>query len=125
MTKREKRARKVASLKREIDWRLANARQRAAKNLELITSQASADPERPWGERTVGDVAMLKMAEWHESEKRALKMASAPVQAFGVVFLPPQAQSEDDWEKFAAETERKAIETTAVQALPPKSEDAA
>lgn len=52
-----------------------------------------------WKERSVADVAALQIATIHEANERANKLAQRPQIQLGVVVVPAQSPSIEDWER--------------------------
>lgn len=99
-----------------VEAKISEIRKKAVDKLSAMVHET----ERKWEERTIGDVAALKIAEWTEAENRARKAAPVINQSFGVVYLPAPTTDANDWKARMEARKQAAIEAKEVPALPAK-----
>lgn len=92
MAKRDKA--KLERFKESLEWTLHRLQRNAVRKMATL-----AEEGRPWNERTVGDVATMKLAESFAAEVKAKKAAQAAPTQLGVVVIANRVESLDEWER--------------------------
>ena len=113
---KEQRRKRLERLQGYVEAKIGQIRKDAVDRVSRMVN----DDSRTWDERTVGDVAALKVAEWTEAESRARKSQPVINQSFGVVYLPQPATDGSDWKARMEARKQAAIEAKEVPALPAK-----